>query len=152
MLFGLCHTVFMLIALLLFALTLTGLAQEKSGGEIKPPKSGDKVVVKGCLANATVDSNDVTGVDRESRYFEFVTFRVTGDKKVLREMREDHVGHIDVLHGELRSDLPRAGQTGTIVGNSRVTFGVGRGMAPEPAPPLPVLKISSFDHTGITCK
>lgn len=144
--------VFMLTALLLFALTLPGPAQEKSGGETRPPKSGEKVVVKGCLANSTIDSNDVTGADKESRYFEFVTFRLTGDKKVLGEMRKDHVGHADVLHAELRSDLPRAGQAGKIVGNSRVTFGVGRGMAPEPAPPLPVLKVSSFDHTGITCK
>jgi hypothetical protein len=142
----------MLTALLLFALTLPGLTQEKSGGDIKPPKSGDKVVVKGCLANATIDSNDVTGADKESRYFEFVTFRLTGDKKVLEALRKDHVGHADVLHAELRSDLPRPGQTGKMVGNSRVTFGVGRGMAPEPAPPLPVLKVSAFDHTGIHCK
>ena len=39
-----------------------------------------------------------------------------------------------------------------MIGNSRVVVGVGRGMAPEPAPPLPVLKVSSFDHTGINCR
>jgi hypothetical protein len=142
----------MLTALLLIALSVPGLAQGRSGGEVKPPRSGDKVVVKGCLASATVDSNDVTGRHEESRYLEFITFRLTGDKKVLQEIRKDHVGHADVLHGELRSDLPRPGQNGKIVGNSRVTFGVGRGMAPEQAPPLPVLKVSSLDHTGITCR
>ena len=142
----------MLTALLLFALTLPPLAQEKSTGEIKPPKRGEKVVVKGCIANATVDSNEVTGADKESRYFEFVTFRLTGDKKVLDDIRKDHVGHADVLQGELRSDLPKPGQPGMGVGNSRVTFGVSRGMAPEQAPPLPVLKVSSIDHTGINCR
>jgi len=142
----------MLTALLLFALTLSGIVQEKSKGEVKPPKNGDDVVVKGCLANATIDSNDVTGSDKDTRYSEFVTFRLTGEKKLLQDIRKDHVGHADVLRGELRSDLPRPGQAGGMIGNSRVTIGVGRGMAPEPAPPLPVLKVSSFDHTGITCR
>ena len=150
--FGLCHTVFMLTALLLFALTLPGSVQERSTGEIKAPKRGDIVVVKGCVANATVDSNEVAGREKESRYFEFVTFRMTGDKKVLDEIRKEHAGHSDVLHGELRSDLPKTGQGGKIVGNSRVSIGVGRGMQPEPPPPLPVLKVSSIEHTGITCR
>lgn len=152
MLFGLCHTVFMLTALLLIALTVPVLPQEKSSGEIKPPRRGDPVTVKGCVANATIDSNEVAGREKESRYFEFVTFRLTGDKVVLDEIRKEHVGHSDVLHGELRSDLPKPGQAGRIVGNSRVSIGVGRGMQPEPAPPLPVLKVSSIDHTGVTCR
>jgi hypothetical protein len=138
--------------LLLFALTLPGPVQEKSTGETKPPQNGDLVVVKGCVANATIDSNEVTGEDKESRYFEFVTFRLSGDKKVLDEIRKEHVGHSDVLHGQLRSNLPKPGQAGKMVGNSRVTVGVGRGMLPEPAPPLPVLKVSSIDHTGINCR
>ena len=152
MLFGLCHTVLMLTALLLFALPLIGPVQEKSTGEIKAPQSGDLIVVKGCVANATIDSNEVTGADKETRYFEFITFRLSGDKKVLDEIRKEHVGHSDVLHGELRSNLPKPGQAGKMVGNSRVTVGVGRGMLPEPAPPLPVLKVSSINHTGINCK
>ena len=52
---------------------------------------------KGCLANATIESNDVTGSDKDTRYIEFVTFRLTGDKKMLQEIRKDHVGHADVL-------------------------------------------------------
>jgi hypothetical protein len=142
----------MLTALLLFALPLTGPVQEKSTGEIKAPQNGDLIVVKGCVANATIDSNEVTGADKETRYFEFITFRLTGDKKVLEEIRKQHVGHSDVLHGELRSNLPKPGQAGKTVGNSRVTVGVGRGMLPEPAPPLPVVRVSSIDHTGINCK
>lgn len=152
MLFGLCHTVSMLTALLLFALTVPASAQEKTTGEIKPPRRGDIVTVKGCVANATLDSNEVAGQEKESRYFEFVTFRLTGDKKLLEDIRKEHVGHSDVLHGELRSDLPKPGQSGRIVGNSRISIGVGRGMQPEPAPPLPVLKVSSIDHTGVTCR
>ena len=142
----------MLTALLLFALPLIGPVQEKSTGETKPPQSGDRIVVKGCVANATIDSNEVTGADKETRYFEFITFRLSGDKKVLDEIRKEHVGHSDVLHGELRSNLPKPGQAGKMVGNSRVTVGVGRGMLPEPAPPLPVLRVSSINHTGINCK
>lgn len=142
----------MLAALLLFTLTLPASTQEKTTGEIKPPKRGDLVVVKGCVANATIDSSEVAGSEKETRYFEFITFRLTGDKKVLEEIRKEHVGHSDVLHGELRSDLPKPGQAGRIVGNSRVSIGIGRGMQPEPSPPLPVLEVSSIDHTGITCR
>ena len=141
----------MLIALLLLALTLSGPVQEKSKGDPKPPRRGDTVVVRGCIAGATADSSDVSGTKDETHYFEFVTFRLTGDKKVLQDIRKEHTGHADVLHGELRTDLPKPG-VGRTGGNSRVTFGVARGMAPEQAPPLPVLKVASVEHTGITCR
>ena len=142
----------MLTAMLLLVMALPAIPQEKSKGEVKPPQSGDDVVVKGCVAGATVDSNEVEGTDKQTRYLEFVTFRLTGDKKLLQEIRKDHAGHADVLHGELRSDLSKSAVPGKTIGNSRITFGVGRGMAPEQAPPLPVLKVSSIDHTGVSCR
>ena len=144
----------MLTALLFVALVVpAGMGQEKSESEVKPPKPGDTVVARGCLSGGTLDTSEVTGRDKkdnETRYSEFVTFRLTGDRKVLQEIRRDHSGHADVITGELRSDLTRLGMLGKTVGNSRVTIGVGRGMSPEPPPPLPVLKVSSIEHTGIT--
>jgi hypothetical protein len=142
----------MLIALLVFALIGAGAGQEKAAGETKPPKRGDKVVVHGCLSGGSLDSTEVMSRDKddkESRYYEFVTFRLTGDKKVLQEIRMEHSGHADVLHGTLGTDLPKPGSR---IGNSRVSIGIGRGMSPEPPPPLPVLKVSSFEHTGVTCR
>lgn len=142
----------MTIALLVVAL-LASFAQDKD--ELKAPRRGDAVTVKACLAGATADSSEITGVDKnekETRYVEFVTLRLTGDKQLLQEIRKDHTGHADVLKGELGTDLPRAGGSGRTLGNSRISIGVGRGMAPEPAPPLPVLKVRAIEHTGITCR
>lgn len=146
----------MLIALLALALTGPVFTQQNPTGEVKPPKRGDTVAVRGCLSGAALDSSDVSGRDKdenETRYSEFVTFRLTGDKKVLQEIRADHSGHVDVVHGELRSDLPKSGMLGgRSIGNSRIAIGVGRGMSPEPPPPLPVLKVTSFEHTSVTCR
>jgi hypothetical protein len=142
----------MLIALLVLALIGPGVSQEKDGGDAKPPKRGDKVEVRGCLSGGSLDSTEVMSRDKddkEARYYEFVTFRLTGDKKVLREIRMEHSGHADLLHGTLGTDLPKPGSR---IGNSRVSIGIGRGMSPEPPPPLPVLKVSSFEHTGVTCR
>lgn len=142
----------MAIALLVVAL-LASLPQDKD--KVKPPRRGDAVSVKACLSGATADSSEITGTDKnenETRYLEFVTLRLTGDKKLLQEIKKDHAGHIDLLKGELGTDLPRAGASGRTIGNSRIAIGVGRGMAPEPAPPLPVLKVKAIEHTGITCR
>jgi hypothetical protein len=148
---GLCHTVFMLIALLVLALIGPGGVQEKAG--TKPPKRGDKVTVRGCLSGGSLDSTEITSADEDDKetppYYEFVTFRLTGDKKVLKEVRMEHSGHVDLLHGTLGTDLPKPGSR---IGNSRVSIGIGRGMSPEPPPPLPVLKVSSFEHTSVTCR
>ena len=148
----------MRIALLVVALMAPAMPQEKASSEVKPPRRGDDVLVRGCVSGGTIDSSEVTGVVKEgedekpSRYLEFVTFRLTGDKKVLQEIRAEHAGHADVLKGELRTDLPKAGGYSRTIGNSRIGIGVGRGMAPEPPPPLPVLKVSAIEHTGITCR
>ena len=145
----------MLIALLALVLIGGAPAQEKkTSDDLKPPRRGDDVVAKGCLAGGTFESTDVSGRDKddnETRYIEFITFRLTGDKKVLEDIRMNHSGHADVLKGELRSDLPRPG-AGRTIGNSRIKIGAGRGMSPESPPPLPVLQVSSFEHTGIRCR
>lgn len=149
----------MLMVLLALVLTGPAVLQEKPAGDLEPPRRGDAVVVRGCLSGGAFDSTEVTGTEQDgkdtppARYSEFVTFRLTGDKKVLQEIRKDHSGHADVLTGTLGTDLPKPGVLGgRNIGNSRVAVGVGRGMAPEAPPPLPVLKVKSFEHTGVTCR
>lgn len=142
----------MLIALLVLALTGPAGGQDKDKDDAKPPKRGDKVTVRGCLSGGSLDSTEVTAFDKdekETRHYEFLTFRLTGDKTVLKEIRMEHSGHVDVLHGTLGTDLPKPGSR---IGNSRISIGIGRGMSPEPPPPLPVLKVRSFEHTGVTCR
>ena len=161
---GLCHTVFMIIFLLLsLAMYVPSLPagvagdqdppkQDRAQKEAKPPKRGDTVVAKGCLKGGVLESSDLTS-GSGGDYIEMTTYRLTGDKESLAEIRKDHDGHLDVITGELRTDLPKATRAAKI-GNSRISVGVGpsRGMMPEPLPPMPVLKVKSFEHTGIDCR
>lgn len=142
----------MATALLLLTF-LAGIPQDQPK-DTKPPKRGDVVVAKGCLRGGVLESAEASkpGADSAALVSPF-NFRLTGDKKILQEIKKDHDGHADVLTGELRTDLP-AETPGKKIGNSRISIGVGasRGMMPEPPAPLPVLKVTSFEHTGVICR
>jgi hypothetical protein len=148
----------MVTALLLFALLLAPVPQEKEKEkeENKPPKRGDVVVAKGCLRGGMLENADLGRPGGGGSVPELLTYRLTGDKKILEEIRKEHDGHSDEITGELRTDLPNSMTTyGKKVGNTRIVIGAGsnRGMNPEPPPPpMPVLKVTSFEHTGISCR
>jgi hypothetical protein len=143
----------MVIALLLsFAMSFAPAGQDRKDAEAKPPKRGDIVVAKGCIRGGVLESGSLT-TPGAGDYIDLLTYRLTGDKKTLEEIKKDHEGHSDVITGELRTDLPKA-TAGRTVGNTRITIGVGpsRGMMPEPPPPMPVLKVTAFEHTGVDCR
>lgn len=142
----------MLIALLLLALA-PGLAQDREKKVDGPPKKGDVVVVKGCFKGSALESSSIGRKDGDQQFTEPLRYRLTGDKDVLKAMKADHDAEEVIVTAELRTDLPQAGR-GTRVGNSRIAIGVGgsRGMLPEPPPPVPVLKVSAFEATGISCR
>jgi hypothetical protein len=152
MVFGLCHTERMLIALLVLAL-IPGVAQDQEKKPAGPPKKGDTVVVKGCFQGSALESSGIARKGGDEHFTEPLRYRLTGDKNVLKTMKAGHDGKVLIVTAELRTDLPKAGY-GTKIGNSRIAVGVGgsRGMMPEPPPPVPVLKVSAFEDTGISCK
>ncbi len=139
--------------LLLFVLG-PGLTQDRADEPSKPPKRGDIVIAKGCLRGGVLENADFNKPDGAAPSTEFVTFRLTADKKVMEQIRKEHDGHSDAITGELRTDLPTVQSRGKKVGNTRITVGVGpsRGMGPEPPPPMPVLRVTSIEHTGTTCR
>lgn len=142
----------MLIALLLLALA-PGLAQDREKKADGPPKKGDVVVVKGCFKGSALESSSIGRKDGDQQFTEPLRYRLTGDKDVLKTMKAEHDAEEVIVTAELRTDLPQAGR-GTRVGNSRIAIGVGgsRGMMPDPPPPVPVLKVSAFQPTGISCR
>ena len=74
---------------------------------------------------------------------------------MLEEIRKEHDHHADILTGELRTDLPTGTETrGKKIGNTRIVIGAGpaRPMMPQGPPPMPVLKVTSFEHTGVPCR
>jgi hypothetical protein len=144
----------MVIALLL--LTLVPLiAQDPEKEEAKAPKRGDIVVARGCLRGSALEGADLGRRESPDRFVDLVTYRLTGDKKTMEAIRKEHDGHADVITGELKTDPPTtAGTRGKKIGNSRIIIGIGgsRGMGPERPPPMPVLRVTSFEHTGVNCR
>lgn len=126
----------------------TTAGQNREEQETKPPKRGDAVIARGCLRgsvleNATLDSPDFTGV---------FTYRLTGDKKTIEKIRKEHDGHMDVITGKLKTDLPWSPDQGKKIGNTRVVIGAApRPMAQE-SPSMPVIEVASFEHTDMSCR
>jgi hypothetical protein len=127
--------------------------QKKDEKKDGPPKRGDTVVVRGCLRGGVLERAELTSpVDRVA---DLITYRLTGDKKSLQEIKKEHDGHADIITGELRTDLPTQTETrGKTIGNTRIVIGAGpsRPMMPEGPPPMPVLKVTSFEHTSVPCR
>jgi len=142
----------MLIALLLLTL-VPGTAQDKEKKPEGPPKKGDIVVVKGCFQGSALESSSIGKKDGDEHFTEPLRYRLTGDKDVLKAMKADHDAEVVMVTAELRTDLPKGGP-GARVGNSRIAIGVGgsRGMLGDAPPPVPVLKVSAFESTGISCR
>ena len=143
----------MAIALLLMLLVGFQPAQEDTSS--KPPKRGDIVVARGCIKGAILESMDLSRPGGVDRFTELITYRMTGDKKTLEAIRKEHDGHSDAITGELRTDLPTSTESrGKTFGKTRITVGAGPVRAPldERTQPMPVLKVTSFEHTGESCR
>jgi hypothetical protein len=146
----------MVIALLLLTLAPVFVQdQDQEKEKAKPPRRGDIVVARGCLRGSALENADLGKRESPDRFVGLVTYRLTGDKKTMEEIRKEHDGHADVITGELKTDPPTSTETrGTRIGKSRITIGIGasRGMGPERPPPMPVLRVTSFEHTGVNCR
>jgi hypothetical protein len=139
------------LTILLVAL---GAFQQKPA-EPSEPKRGDKVVVRGCISGGTIESAETEVYESTGKYRGFVTYRLTGDKKVLKQLKQEHEGHIDVITGVLKTNLPpQNAPHGKRIGNTRVVVGIGQVPRNDPhAPPyLPALEVGELEHTEVTCR
>ena len=128
--------------------------QDKPAGTSKEPKRGDTLVVRGCIAGGLIESSDAEASDSTGTYRGRVTYRLTGDKKALKQLKQEHDGHVDVVTGILKSDLPQQNTPqGKRVGNTRITVGIGAQPTNDPTAPqyLPALELKELEHTGVTC-
>ena len=102
-----------------------------------------------------IESSDAETNDSTGTYRGFVTYRLTGDKKALKQMKQEHDGHVDIVTGILKSDLPQENTPlGKQVGNTRITVGAGAQPTNDPTAPqyLPALQFKALEHTGVTCR
>lgn len=130
-------------------------AQEKPAEPTAIPKRGDTVTVRGCIVGGTIESSETEVPDSSRKYSGFITYRLTGDKKVLKQVKQEHDGHVDVLTGVLKSDLPDPNTPrGKRIGNTRITVGIGGQPHPDPRAPqyMPALQVKEVEHTGASCR
>ena len=122
----------------------------------KPPKKGDTVIVRGCLRGNAVEQADLLVEDAEGEVKQndqvpAMTYRLQGDKSVLKELKDKHDRMEVQMKGILRSELSRSG-IGTNVGRTRITIGVDpRNPTRGAEQPLPVLEAKSFEATTVSC-
>jgi hypothetical protein len=131
-------------------------AQNKSKDPSALPKKGDPVALKGCLRGAALEATDVGAEDSSIPLLSGLTFRLTGKKDVLKEMKQKYDGRLVEVRGTLKSDLqPQAGY-GTNVGGMRITIGgptagPAGGREAETKKSLPVVDVSDFEGSGTGC-
>ncbi len=143
-------------AALCLALSCPLAAQDKPRSPTAIPKKGDSVSLKGCLRGAALEGTDVAGEDSSMPLLSGLTFRLTGKKDLLKEMKEKHDGRLVEVRGTLKSDIqPQAGY-GTNVGGMRITIGgptggPAGGREAEARKSLPVVDVSGFTGSETSC-
>jgi hypothetical protein len=144
------------IAVLCVAIPAILAAQNKSKHPSALPEKGDLVVLKGCLRGGALEATDVGAEDSSTPLLSGLTFRLTGKKDLLKEMKQKYDGRLVEVRGTLKSDLqPQAGY-GTNVGGMRITIGgptagPGGGREAETRKSLPVVDVSGFEGSGTGC-
>jgi hypothetical protein len=138
------------------AVALAGvLPQEKPANRL--PQKGDTVVVKGCLKGRSLESTETGLLSSDARSMTALVYRLTGDKDLLKQLRDAHEGSVVEVTGILKSTLPPDGDVRTrTFGNTRVKIGigsapVGSGADGEASRSLPVLEVKSYEGVAVKC-
>lgn len=118
----------------------------------KGVKKGDQIIVRGCLNGGALDATDLGNAGMSSELSGGVTFRLTGDKTLLKQLREEHNGRLIEVEGVLKSDLLKENVASRQIGKVKVTIGTPSPNAmSETQRSLPVLEVKSFEGSRTTC-
>lgn len=142
-------------ALVLAVVAVASGAAQKEPQAPRDPKKGDNVVVKGCLTGQSLAATDLGTGGQSGALASGVTFRLTGDKQLLKQLRDGHDGKVVEVAGVLKSDLPKESVATRKVGGMRITIGTPAATPgsheAESRRSLPVLDVKSFDGTTVGC-
>lgn len=130
--------------------------QDSNTQKPRTPKSGDTVIVKGCLRGGMLEAAETAMADKGEPVPSGQTFRLKGKKDLLKKMRDEHDGHLVEITGVLKSELMDSAERGTRIGKTRIIVGAEssmRGGLPPPAyETLPVLEVKSFEGFPTSCR
>ena len=144
------------LALALTAALAGGPLQEKGRSDASAlPRKGDAVAVKGCLRGGALEFADIQQAEGEGVLASGLTFRLTGGKAVLKELKGRHDGRVVQVRGVLKSDLQPHGGLGATVGRMRITIGApspgAGGPEDEARRSLPVVQVTGYEGSETTC-
>jgi hypothetical protein len=130
-------------------------ASQKEERPSRPPKKGDAIVVRGCLTGQALEATELGRTDSTGALSNGLTFRLTGDKNLLKQMREEADGKVVDVEGILRSELPSQSVATRKVGRMRITIGSPaaspNSQEAETRRSLPVLEVRSFNGSTTSC-
>ena len=142
------------IALLLAVVLLgpAGLSDEQDDAAAKPPRKGDRLVLRGCVNGPLLEGIDVSGAD-SPLLPPGLSFRLSGDKKLLKQLRTEENGRKVQITGILKSELPSEEGVGGRVGKTRIAVGVPSPdtMHQQAPPHRPVIEVKSFEPLAVAC-
>ena len=121
----------------------------------KAPRKGDSIVVRGCLTGTALEATDLGSVDATGGLSSGVTFRLTGDKDLLKQLRDEHDGKVVEVGGQLKSDLPKESVATRKVGKMRIVIGTPAtnpvSQEAETKRSFPVLEVKSYGGGTVSC-
>ncbi len=145
-----------LVCVLLAVVGTRAVAQQDEKPVAKPVQKGDSLRVTGCLAGGALEATESEALESSGVLVGGLTFRLTGDKALLKQLRDKYDRQVVAVTGVLKSALPQQEGQSRTVGRTRITIG---GATPNPNSPhaenrraLPVLEVKSFDGVAtISC-
>jgi hypothetical protein len=128
------------------AVLMAGSTQQRS--DPQGPAS-DVVAVRGCVVAGAFTTASRAGVTTER-----ATYRLTGPRGLLKQLRHDHEGHFEEITGRMSGES--AGQTvrKKKVGKVAVIVGAGRGVSESSTEETfdpPSIEVASFRHLDDRC-
>lgn len=147
----------MVLVVLAWAAAALPILAQKPAEDAKSwvPKKGDEVIVRGCVSGTTLHATGTRRAEGQGSLEHGVTYRLTGARRSLRMLRDEHRNAIVDVRGILKSELPDDSAPGRTLGKSGIRIGMGappRGNSPgDMMPYYPVLEVTSFEPATGRC-
>lgn len=113
--------------------------EEKSAKKL--PEKGSTITIKGCVTGSSSLQDDETGL----------TYRLKGEKGLLKDLGREHKGHMDELTGILQSSLLMAGSKSRRIGNTTISIGAAESRSSGPRELNPIFEVKSLKHLPVLC-
>jgi hypothetical protein len=136
------------------ASTVSLLGQKPEGG-IPGSKKGDKVLIRGCVSWPLFIETQRAKVDITGEAATGLTYRLTGDKNLVKPLQKEHDHTVVDIAGIVKSPGTNTGVVHTKdLGRTKVYAGIidAAPRAPEEHDEPAVIRVTGFEPSGSKCR